>query len=80
MPHCPNEIANFLGQELNLVLFFFSLVLYRTQKMFQFFFFNPKGQMSKMKFKTERARKPAAGQSRRQIEDVSDLTGPGAPG
>ena len=34
--------------------------------------------MSKMKFKTERARKPAAGQSRHQIEGVSDLTGPGA--
>ena len=62
--------------------FFFSLVLYHTQKVVQFFFFfflHPtKGQMSKMKFKTERARKPAAGQSRRQIEDVSDLTGPGA--
>lgn len=61
--------------------FSFSLVLYHTQKVFQFFFFffwHPKGQMSKMKFKTERARKPAAGQSRHQIEGVSDLTGPGA--
>ena len=60
--------------------FSLSLVLYHTQKVFQFFFFfwHPKGQMSKMKFKTERARKPAAGQSRHQIEGVSDLTGPGA--